>query len=317
MSLEYFSKVYREIIPNFDDFLESIHRPHPSHLRVNTLKTTDDRVREALSRYGASLEPLPLRHCYLFSGLDNPGATLEYYLGYYHMQGLSSALPPLVLAPQEGDRVLDLCAAPGSKTTQMAAMMNNTGLIVANELNRRRLSILKFHLERLGVTNTVVTSFQAQNFPMKRADRSNLYFDRVLLDAPCSGEGRFRTVMRKDEREKMQPHSEEYSLKMSEYQKQMILRGFDLLKEGGTMVYSTCTYSPHENETVVDYLLQCRRDAVVLPFEIQGIRTAQGLTRYRSQRFSEDLKNTVRIYPHMVDSWGFYIALIMKASRPH
>jgi NOL1/NOP2/sun family putative RNA methylase len=304
--------IYRDIIPEFDRFLLALERPHPSHLRVNTLKIDDESLKELLKKYNCHLEPLLVRHCYSFSGLQNPGATVEYFLGYYHMQGLSSVLPSLVLEPSPQHRVLDMCASPGSKTTHIAAIMDNRGLIVANELNRRRLSILKFHLERLGVTNTLVTTFQAQNFPMRYPDRSEIRFDRVLLDAPCSGEGRYRKVMRPDELKKMQPYGEEHSLKMSNYQRQMILRGFDLLKEGGIMVYSTCTYSPYENEAVVDYLLKTRKNAVLEPIRFEGINLVEGVTEWKGIRFSEELKKTVRVYPHLVDSWGFFIARIRK-----
>ncbi|NOY65404.1 MAG: NOL1/NOP2/sun family putative RNA methylase, partial [Nitrospirae bacterium] len=238
--------IYRDIIPDFDDFLESLNIPHPSHLRVNTIKTTPEVLIERLKKYNTQLTPLPLKNAYAFEGLEKPGATIEYFLGFYHLQGLSSMLPPLIMDLKADHSVLDMCASPGSKTTQISALMNNRGLIVANELNRQRLSILKFHIERLGVTNVVVTNYQAQNFPMKYPDGTPLRFDRVLLDAPCTGEGRFRKILRSDEAEKMRPFSEKSSWIMSRYQKQMILKGFDLLREGGIMVYSTCTYSPYE-----------------------------------------------------------------------
>ncbi len=309
--MEHF-QIYKKLIPEFDEFLCALGKPHPSHLRVNVLKATDDVVVRALEAYGAVLEPLPIKNAYSFEGLESPGATLEYFLGYYHLQGLSSMLPPLALEPGEGQLILDMCASPGSKTTQLAALTGNKSIIFANELNKRRLSILKFQLERLGVTSTVITNYQAQNFPTRLPDGSPLRFDRVLLDAPCTGEGRYRKIMRKDELSKMGEFSETASARMAEYQKQMILRAFDLLKEGGILVYSTCTYSPYENEGVVDFLLKSRPEARVEEFNLEGIRMVEGVTGWKDLQFSSQLKKTRRIYPHYIDSWGFYIAKIRK-----
>jgi len=309
--LEYFES-YRSLIPEFDAFLQALDRPHPSHLRVNTLKFNSEGLKTRLSHYGCKLEELPLRNAFSFHGLDTPGATLEYFLGYYHLQGLSSMLPPVVLEPEGGQLILDMCASPGSKTSQLAAMTENRAVVFANELNKKRLSILKFQLERLGVTSTIITNYQAQNFPTKMPDGSPLRFDRVLLDAPCTGEGRYRRIMRKDEMEKTGEYSEKASLRMSGYQKQMIIRAFDLLKEGGILVYSTCTYSPYEDEAVVDYLLQNRPDAWLEEFSINGIKLVEGVTEWKGLRFKKDLSKTRRVYPHYLDSWGFFIARIRK-----
>ncbi len=300
------------MIPEFDVFLDSLEKAHPSHLRVNTLKVRKEELKERLSRYGCQLEELPVEDAFAFSGLETPGATLEYFLGYYHLQGLSSMLPPLVLKPEKGQLILDMCASPGSKTSQIAAMTENRATLFANELNKKRLSILKFQLERLGVTSTIITNYQAQNFPTKLPDGSPLRFDRVLLDAPCTGEGRYRRIMRKDELEKTSEYSERASQRMSGYQKQMILRAFDLLREGGLLVYSTCTYSPYENEEVVDHLLRNRPEAKVEEFSINGIRLQEGTISWKDREFHKDLSKTRRVYPHYVDSWGFYIAKIRR-----
>ncbi len=309
--MEYFLS-YRELIPEFDGFLDALQRPHPSHLRVNTLKVTSEGLKSRLSHYGCKLEELPLSNAFSFEGLDTPGATLEYFLGYYHLQGLSSMLPPIVLEPERGQLILDMCASPGSKTSQLAAMTKNRAVVFANELNKKRLSILKFQLERLGVTSTIITNYQAQNFPTKMPDGAPLRFDRVLLDAPCTGEGRYRKIMRKDEMEKTGEYSEKASLRMSVYQKQMIIRAFDLLKDRGILVYSTCTYSPYENEAVVEYLLQNRPDAWLEEFSINGVKLVAGVTQWNGLKFHESLSKTCRVYPHYVNSWGFFIARIRR-----
>jgi len=301
---------YKNIIPEFDIFLKALDTPHPSHLRINTLKVDEEKLIIALQRYGCKLSQLPINYCYSFLGLDRPSDTIEYLLGYYHMQGLSSAVVSVILAPKKGEKVLDMCASPGSKTTHIAAIMENKGIIIANEMNHNRVGILRFHLERMGITNVIVTTYQAQNFPMKYFDKKPIKFDKVLLDAPCSCEGRYRKVLKKGE--KMYNFSENVSLRLSRYQKQMILRGFDLLKYEGILVYSTCTYSPDENEAVIDYLIHKRKGVKIEPIKITGIKTVNGIIKWKGKRFTEDLRKAVRLYPHYVDSWGFFITKIKK-----
>ncbi|RMG05914.1 MAG: RsmB/NOP family class I SAM-dependent RNA methyltransferase [Nitrospirae bacterium] len=304
---------YREIIPEYDLFIEAIKREHPSHLRINTLKADPVRAVDALRERGFILKELPLENAWAFEGVEKPGATLEYFLGYYHLQGLSSMLPPHCMELAPGQVILDMCASPGSKTTQMAALTENRSLIVANELKKRRLGILKYHIERLGVLSVLITGFQAQNFPQRLLDRSPIQFDRVLLDAPCTGEGRFRLIMREAEQELMQPYRPESTHRISGYQRQMILKGFDLLKDGGIMVYSTCTYSPEENELVIQHLIENRGGVLVEPVNLPGINSVPGLTSWGESVLDPSLSNTVRIYPHYLDSWGFFIAKIRKA----
>ena len=293
---------YREFIPDFEDFLESLNRPIPTHLRINRLKIEPPLLIRALREKSIQLKKSLAEDETLFWAPDLalPGNLIEYYLVYIHTQTLTSCLASLILAPQPESFVLDLCAAPGGKTAHLAQLMHNSGLITANELFRDRHGLLNTTLARLGVLNTVLTAYPAQEFP------KHCFFDYVLADVPCSGEGRFRA------------HSEKLRVtgprktKLAELQKRTILRGFDLLKEKGIMVYATCTYDPQENEAVVDYLLK-NREAELLPIQT-GLAVEPGLTEWQKEHYDRALQKTVRFYPHRLDSVGFFLARIGKPS---
>jgi 16S rRNA C967 or C1407 C5-methylase (RsmB/RsmF family) len=239
--------------------------------------------------------------CALYHGRDlrSPGNLLEYYLGHIHLQALTSCLASLVLAPKPDSYVLDMCASPGGKSSHMAQLMNNSGLIVSNELYPKRHVQLGHTLMRLGVLNAIVTGYQAQQFPSKQM------FDYVLADVPCSGEGTFRfrgeygAYRRKRGRIKLPP-----------LQRKIILRGYDLLKAGGRMVYATCTYDPIENEAVVQHLLT-HRDAELVPIEAE-IPSEPGITSWKGEDYDRCLKRTARFYPHQVNSVGFFMAKVSK-----
>jgi 16S rRNA C967 or C1407 C5-methylase (RsmB/RsmF family) len=177
--------------------------------------------------------------------------------------------------------------------------MGNTGMIVANELHSRRHAPLSHTLSRLGVLNAVQTAYPAQEFPLRHC------FDFVMADVPCSGEGRWRLSREPDASDESR-----YRAGIVEAQKRMILRGFDLLKKEGTMVYSTCTYSPAENERVVDFLLK-HRDADLVPLaNAPGVEP--GIAQWGKEKFDERVRRAGRYYPHRVDSVGFFMARIRK-----
>jgi len=294
---------YREIIPDFPEFLESLSRPMPVHLRVNSLKAEPAKLVSMLDKKGIDIMPSCEGNRYLFNApsLSSPGSLLEYLIGYIHPQALTSCLASIVLSPAYSSCVLDMCASPGGKTAHLAQIMNNSGLIVANELYRTRHIPLAHTLLRLGVLNAVITSYQAQEFPV------NQQFDYVLADVPCSGEGRIRhTVGAEISRtpKKSRGHS------LPEMQKKILLRGCDLLKSGGEMLYSTCTYNPEENESVVNFLLQ-NRDITILPIDA-GFKYEKGLTLWRNDKYDARLERTARFYPHRIDSVGFFMAKIRK-----
>ncbi len=294
-------ELYREIIPEFFLFQESLREPQPTHLRVNGLKVEPELLARSLKEKGIRLERATEKDDYLYHGpgLNSPGNLLEYFSGYIHPQALTSCLASFGLSPEVGSYVLDMCAAPGGKTSHLAQLMNNTGMIVANELYPSRHAGLGHTLDRLGVLNAVVTGYQAQEFPAKHR------FDFILADVPCSGEGRFRESGRS-----VAYRETKAKTTLPDLQKKIILRGFDLLEADGVMLYATCTYNPEENESVVDFLLK-NRDAKLLPIDV-GFDYERGISEWRHEKYDEQLKSAARFYPHRLDSVGFFMARISK-----
>jgi len=292
---------YSQIIPQFSLFQESLQNPIPTHLRINRLLTEPTSLTTLLKEKGVQLIQSIKRYDTLFfaPGLTSPGNLLEYFLGYIHPQALTSAIASIALAPKENSYLLDMCAAPGGKSAHCAQLMNNTGLIVSNDLYVNRHISLGHTLSRLGVLNAVVTGYQAQEFPLKQR------FNYVLADVPCSCEGRFRKT-----REESIYREDKGKAKLPDLQKKIILRGFDLLQENGRMLYSTCTYNPEENESVVDSLLK-ERDAELLPIDV-GFDFEPGITQWKDKKYDKQLKNAARFYPHRLDSVGFFMARIGK-----
>jgi NOL1/NOP2/sun family putative RNA methylase len=232
------------------------------------------------------------------------GRALEHLLGYYYIQELASMLPVLVLNPKEDERVLDLCASPGSKTTQMAARMNNTGLIIANEVKFGRIKILSANTERCGVMNMLITKRDGIAL-CKRFKEENLLFEKILLDAPCSGEGTIRSTPKTLEMWNIKTIEN-----LSKLQKSLIASAIEILKPNGELVYSTCTHAPEENEEVIDFALKnfnVKIEKANLP-----VKARQGITNWKEKSYSQDVKFSCRIYPQDANTEGFFIAKIRK-----
>jgi len=290
---------YSDIIPDFSAFQDSLRSPLPTCIRINRLKTDPASLRQSLEEKGVQLTPASRRHDTLFLAphVSLPGNLLAYFLGHIHPQALTSAMVSLVLAPQEHGSVLDMCAAPGGKSSHCAEIMNNTGLIISNDLYAARHPALGHTLARMGVLNAVITAYQAQEFPLRQR------FDYVLADVPCSCEGKFRQTAEA-------AAYREFGGKetLPDLQKRILLRGFDLLKENGRLVYATCTYNPSENEAVVHRLLN-ERDADLFPIDVE-FHVEPGLTRWNDETYDKRLERAIRFYPHRVDSVGFFLASI-------
>merc|ERR1712226_963335 len=234
------------------------------------------------------------------------GATPEYLAGHYILQGASSLLPVMALAPQENEKILDMASAPGGKTTHIAALMRNSGLLYANDANKKRCKAVVGNLHRLGITNTVVCSHDGRKIHTVMKG-----FDRVLLDAPCSGTG----VIAKDPSVKTGKGHKDIQL-CSHMQKELILSAIDALdansKTGGYLVYSTCSILPEENESVVDYALKKRQVKLVdtgLDFGVEGF------SKFRDFRYHPSLNLTKRYYPHTHNMDGFFVAKLKKLSN--
>jgi NOL1/NOP2/sun family putative RNA methylase len=290
---------YKHIIPDFSIFQESLKEPFPVHLRMNRLLAPPSKVVAALRKKGVCLKRVSQEYdtLYIAPDLPYPGNLLEYFLGYIHPQALTSTLAAMALRPRKDALVLDMCAAPGGKSAHLADLMENTGFMVCNDLYPTRHVSLGHTLSRLGVQNSVVTGYQAQEFPLRNK------FDYVLADVPCSCEGKFRIAP------KGKPYREDKGkAQLPHIQKKILLRGFDLLKTNGEMLYATCTYNPAENESVINFLLN-ERDAELLPIHL-GVVFEPGLSEWNHETYDKRLTNTVRFYPHRIDSVGFFMARV-------
>lgn len=290
---------YRHIVDDWDGFLTCAQSPLPDMIRTNTLKITPDALRQRLVDAGVGVTACEWA-AEVFEITEPPGRRIEHWLGLYYVQEAVQTLPVLALDPQPDETILDMCAAPGGKTTFIAARMRNRGTLVANEPSGRRQMSLLANVNRLGVFNTIITAYQGENFPM------GTKFDRVLVDAPCSAEGTLRKSSALQNGAAMGTIT-----RLARLQKRLIIRGFDLLAQNGVLVYSTCTFAPEENEAVVAHLLQ-ERAAEVVPIEL-SLNVCQGLTSWIGESYPADIKHCVRMYPHHLNSGGGFVARIIRA----
>jgi NOL1/NOP2/sun family putative RNA methylase len=235
------------------------------------------------------------------------GNSIEHVLGYYYVQEVCSMMSVIALNPQPGELILDLCASPGSKTTQIVSKMKNTGTLMANDLKLDRIAILASNLEKAGSTNTVVTRNDAIDLCSKFKKR-NIQFDRILLDAPCSGEGTIRSSPKT-----LLMWNEQVVDKFSRQQKKMLAHALKCLKVGGTLVYSTCTHAPEEDESVVDFAI--RNFPVKIEHVSLPLKTRQGITEWKTESFSSEVKKSHRIYPQDNDSEGFFLCKMTLLSE--
>jgi len=288
---------YRDIVPDFEDFKAIQCLPLFNSARINTLKVERADLLERLEAEAVPYQTVGWYSLGLRLGVESPGKLLENLLGYIHIQEEVSMVPPLVLDPRPGEMVLDLCASPGSKTTQISQMMKNRGLIIANEPSLARIAPLRSNCERLGVLNVAITRYDGRRFPRG-------VFERVLVDAPCSGEGRERRGPGT-----LAKSSCKRSIGLQALQIGLLKNAIRLAKPGGVVVYSTCTYAPEENEMVVERALdEARLEQVSIP----GLKECPGIREWNGESLNDDLKKCARYYPHLNDTGGFFVARLIK-----
>lgn len=295
------------------EFFEANEVARPVTIRTNTLKSRRRELAQALVNRGVNLQPIGAWNKVGLQVFDSQvpiGATPEYLAGHYILQAASSFLPVMAMDPQPNERVLDMAAAPGGKTTYISALMKNTGCVFANDANKARTKSLIANIQRLGCKNTVVCNYDAREFPKVIGG-----FDRVLLDAPCSGTG----VIAKDESVKVNRTPKDF-MQIPHLQKQLLLSAIDSVnahsKTGGVLIYSTCSIAVEENEAVVDYALRKRPNVKLVETELQIGK--EGFTSYRGKHFNPKLSLTRRYYPHTYNVDGFFVAKFKKvASSAH
>ncbi|MEK6807860.1 MAG: RsmB/NOP family class I SAM-dependent RNA methyltransferase [Nanoarchaeota archaeon] len=298
-----FRERYNKICPNPKQFFKIIQEPLKPAIRINTNKISREEIISRLEKQGWKLKQTPFyENGFVIENAPNDnriGLTIEHFMGYFYIQEVVSMLPAVVLAPRSDDLVLDVCAAPGSKTTQMSQMIGNTGLIIANDNDFMRLKPLKYNIEKCGCLNVAITNIDGRVVKGK--------FDKILLDAPCSSEGQIRKDWKVLSR-----WSEEYIKTFSNLQKQLIKHAFEILKPNGTLVYSTCTFAPEENEEVVSYLLDGFGNAQLEEIKLKDFKTSEGITEWQGKRFNPEVRKCIRIWPHQNDTGGFFVAKVRK-----
>lgn len=282
--------------------LNSWQEPHHLGLRVNTLKVS---VEEFLTCAPFDMEPIPwTTDGFYYRQGDRPGKHPYYQAGLYYLQEPSAMAPAACLGVVPGERVLDLCAAPGGKSTQLAACLQGQGVLVSNDVSSERVKALVWNLEHWGAVNAVVVN----ETPDRLAGHFPEFFDKILVDAPCSGEGMFR----KDPRA-VKSWSAYGTETCTLLQNEILEQAASMLKKGGRMVYSTCTFAPQENEAIIANFLEKHQEFRLLPLpETYG--WAPGLTTWPGgpQTPATGLENTRRLWPHKVRGEGHFLALLER-----
>ncbi len=273
----------------------------PKSIRVNTLKMSKAELQKRLAKDWV-LKPIPW--CDAGFWIEHKGErldvgnTIEHTLGYYYIQEAASMIPPVVLAPKPGDVVLDMCASPGSKTTQLAQLMENQGILVANDVKGMRLAPLGLNVQRMGVRNAVIT--------LSKGELVQGVYNKILVDAPCSGTGTIRKSLKT-----VAMWNPDMIRRLAKEQKKLLSHAFSLLKPGGTLVYSTCSVEPEEDEEVVGWLLdhepQAHTEKIDLPIQHKG-----AVLEFEGKVYNKEVKHCLRLWPQDNDTEGFFVAKIRK-----
>lgn len=291
----------------YHQVLKSFSQVKPTTLRVNTLKITPEELVQRIQNKGVLLQSVswnPIAYIVLRPTLRELTELSEYKDGLFYVQSLSSMIPPIVLDPKPGERILDIAAAPGSKTTQIAALMQNKGLIVANDTSHIRRYRLEANMQIQGVSIAQISKLDARGIWQEYPE----YFDKTLVDVPCSMEGRFLTSNQKTYKD----WSQKKVKMLSQLQRWILRSAISATKPGGIIVYSTCTLSPEENEDVISWALEKENDAISLEsISIDGLSSEPGVRTWGTKKYNESISHTMRIYPSDTME-GFFIAKIRK-----
>ena len=283
----------------YDEYIRCFDMPRSYGLRVNTQKIS---VEDFLKITPFELEPIPwTTNGFYYKEEDRPAKHPYYYAGLYYLQEPSAMAPAQILEIEQEDIVLDTCAAPGGKSTELAAKLNNTGVLIANDISASRCQGLLKNIELFGFENCFVSSEDLT----KLKDSFFECFDKILIDAPCSGEGMFRK-----ENGLIKSWQERGNEYYASLQKQIVQSALKMLKPGGKMVYSTCTFSPLEDEEIILFMKECEPSLKVLP-----ISCASYFEKGLALNNQTDLENCIRLYPHKIQGEGHFVAYLQKGKQ--
>jgi NOL1/NOP2/sun family putative RNA methylase len=296
-----FIKRYKELNPYFNYEKSPLLENVRNVLRVNTLKIEEKELVKRLKSLGIKLKKVDfLPNAYKYKSKFSLASTNEYVQGYIYLQEAASHIPAIVLGVKEDDVVLDMCAAPGSKTTYISQLMNNKGVIIALDNNTSRLNALKSNLLRCSCKNTILYKKDARfAFDLKKK------FDKILLDAPCSGNFVIESAF-------FEKKTVQGFLERARLQKELLRAAHKCLKSEGTLVYSTCSLEPEENERVIDWFLKKYDDMKLQKINLDVPNASQGLTSALGNEFSPELKKCIRLWPDKTRMQGFFVAKLKK-----
>ncbi|MFX1501585.1 MAG: RsmB/NOP family class I SAM-dependent RNA methyltransferase [Promethearchaeota archaeon] len=282
--------------------LKANEKPLTPSIRVNTLKISALELKAKLEDKGFELEKIEwIPYGYnIIKETHNLGSLHEYLQGYYYLQNVASMLSSIILDPKPNELVIDMCASPGSKSTHLAQLMDNKGILILIDKYKNRIPALLINIRRMGVINSVLLNMDSINL-----SELKIKADKILLDAPCTGEG----LIRQDPKRKKNKNMKDLK-KMASIQRKLLKAGLSTLKSGGLLLYCTCSIAPEENELVVDNVLQNTNDFSII--EISKNYGEKGLTEVFGSKLIKGLELSRRLYPHIHDTIGFYYCLIKK-----
>ena len=299
LPIEFLDSMKELLGEEYEAYLNSFNEKRVYGLRVNTSKISPEEF-EKISPF--PLTPIPwISNGYYYEGDQKPAKHPYYFAGLYYLQEPSAMTPANVLPIEEGDRVLDVCAAPGGKSTELAAKLNGTGLLVSNDISNSRAKALLKNLELFGISNALILS----ESPHKLVDRFPEYFDKILIDAPCSGEGMFRK-----EPAVIKSWLEKGTDFYAKLQREIVTYAVKMLKPGGMLLYSTCTFNPKENEGTIEYLLNLCPELSIVSVQNRYEGFGEGLKKYAPN--VDNIEESIRIWPQRMQGEGHYLVLLKK-----
>ncbi|HFQ93300.1 MAG TPA: RsmB/NOP family class I SAM-dependent RNA methyltransferase [Anaerolineae bacterium] len=295
---------YKPVVDDWDAFATAVTKPLPTTIWANPLKTTPEQLEMLLAQSGIRLEPVGwYPGAYRLPAGVKPGLRWEYLAGLYHVQEEVALLPAALLDAQPGERVLDMCAAPGNKTAQISVALQNRGTVVANDRSVGRMRAARQVFDRLGLVNVTALTQDAANLPAEIGQ-----FDKILADVPCTCEGTCRKepyVLRRA--------SAQRARQMARVQRAILRKAAQLCRPGGRIVYATCTFAPEENELVLDSILREFAGEIRLrPTAAPHFTASPGLTKWDGRNLNPDLVHALRVWPHQNDTGGFFVAVLEK-----